>query len=91
MSARFSCTLPALAPKALRAVARWKDLWRAAIAKVGKEEVEASGWAKHSTEMCWLAEKLIEISAAGKEDSEYFRGVAHESLEELHTVIRELQ
>lgn len=80
-----------MAPKTLRALSRWKVLWEAAATKVGKEEMDTSGWAKHSREMCWLAVSLVEMSAAGKEDAAYFKGVSHESLEELHDVIKTLQ
>ena len=61
------------------------------MSKIEKQEMESSGLVKHSAEMCWLARKNIELSVSGKEDSGYFSGVAHESLEELHTLIRELQ
>ncbi|KAL2112931.1 hypothetical protein VUR80DRAFT_6053 [Thermomyces stellatus] len=90
-SARFSCTLRALAPTAMRATCRWQDFWKAAVSKVDEGELEFSGLAKYSAEMCWLARKNIELAVTGKEDLGYLRDVAHESLEEVHTLIRELQ
>lgn len=90
-SARYSCTLPALAPKAARAVSRWQDLWKAAMSKVDEEELHPSGLVKHTNEMHWLAKRLIEVSVGGKEDAAYFRGIAHESVEEFHALIKELQ
>ena len=90
-SARFNCTLPALAPKAARAVSRGQGLWKAAVSKVGEEELASSGLVKHSNELCWLAKRLIEASVGGKEDAAYFKGVAHESLEELHALLKEMQ
>ena len=90
-SARLNCTLPALAPKAARAVSRWQDLWKAAMSKVDEVECESSVFLKHSNEMCWLAKRQIEMSADGKEDAAYFKGVAHESLEELHDLVKVLQ
>lgn len=90
-SARLNRTLPLLAHNALRALSRWQGLWNAAIATGNKEELESSPLAKHSPQMCWLAKRIVEVSAAGKEDAVYFRTLSHESSAELHALIRELR
>ena len=80
-----------MASKALRATYRWEELWKGAVSKVNKDELESSGLVKHSMEMCWLTRKYIDVSITGKEDAAYFKGVAHESLEELHRLVRDFQ
>lgn len=90
-SARLSRTLALLAPKVLRALSRWQHLWNAAVAKASKEEVESSPLAKHSPQMCWLARRIVEVSAAGREDAAYFRTLSHESSAELHALVKELR
>ncbi|SPO01552.1 uncharacterized protein DNG_04225 [Cephalotrichum gorgonifer] len=89
-SARLTCTLPPLAPKALRAISRWQGLWDIAVATADKEDPVVSVMTKHGTEMCWLARKLVEVSVEGKEDAAYFQGVAHKSLVEVHGLVRDL-
>lgn len=74
----------------MRATRRWEDLWKAAVSGIDGREMESSGLVKHSAEMCWLARKNIELSVSGREDSGYFSGVAHESLDPLHALIKEL-
>ena len=61
------------------------------MVKVDREELETSGLLKHSVEICWLGRRLVEMSVAGKEDAAYFQSVAHDSLDELHGLVRELQ
>lgn len=90
-SARHSRTLPFLASKALRALSRWQDFWNSAVKKASKEEVDSSPLAKHSPQMCWLARRIVEVSAAGREDAAYFKTPSHESSAELHALMKELQ
>lgn len=90
-SIRLSRTLPILTHKALRLLSRWQDLWNAALATGNKKEIESSPLVKHSPQIFWLARKIVEVSAAGKDDAAYFQTVCHESSAELHALIRQLR
>ena len=91
-TARFMSLLQCSAPAILRATDRWEELWRATAGRLGDEKLRMIGFARHSGEFCWLARKLVEYSLAGKDKtSPYFQGVGHESLKELHELVRELK
>ncbi|KAL8383706.1 hypothetical protein RB595_010758 [Gaeumannomyces hyphopodioides] len=88
-SARFANLLPASAPVIVRAVSRWEALWDRAARGFTPEELSRRGLVRHSGELCWLAKKMLAVLVSGAaEDSGYFQGVAHDSLEELHAFLR---
>ncbi|KLU90765.1 hypothetical protein MAPG_10616 [Magnaporthiopsis poae ATCC 64411] len=90
-SARFANLLPASAPVIVRAISRWQALWDRAARGLTPEELSRRGLVRHSGELCWLAKKMLAVlvsGAADAEDSGYFQGVAHDSLEELHGFLR---
>lgn len=87
--ARFANLLPASEPVIVRAVARWQRLWDRAARGLTAEELSRRGLVRHSGELCWLAKKMLAALVSGAaEDSGYFQGVAHDSLEELHGFLR---
>jgi hypothetical protein len=86
--------LPTTMPTLSRAASRWQDLWRDAAGRLSPEELRKGGLARHGPELCWLARKFAEAAASGDTrltESSYLSGVAHESIDELHAVIKRLR
>lgn len=91
-AARATCLLETSAPAILRALDRWQELWRATVGQMDSEQLRMSGFVRHTEEFCWLARKLIEYSLSGRDQtSPFFQGSGHESLKELHDLLRELR
>jgi len=82
------------APSIFRATTRWQEMWAVAAGPLSEEQLRGSGLARYSPEMCWLMRKMIEAAMTGDKrltESKYYQGVAHDSLEELHSLIREFR
>lgn len=82
------------APAIFRATTRWQEMWAVVAGPLSIEQLRESGLARYSPEMCWLMRKMIEAAMTGDErltKSKYYQGVAHDSLDELHSLIRQFR
>lgn len=73
----------------LRATNRWKDLWHTVHSKNVSENTCLVGFTKHCLELCWLAQKILEVARFGEAKSSYMTGVPTDSLNQLHEFIKE--
>jgi hypothetical protein len=47
------------------------------------------GFTKHCLELCWLAQKILEVARSGEAKGSYMTGVPTDSMDQLHEFIKE--
>ena len=73
----------------LRATNRWRELWNTVYSENIPQKSGLVGFTKYSLELCWLAQKILEVSRYGGAKSLYMTSVPTDSLNQLHNFLRE--
>ncbi|KND89067.1 Transcriptional regulator MET32 [Tolypocladium ophioglossoides CBS 100239] len=89
VSAHLMSTLPAVSPSILRAISRWQQLWEAVSEKAGQDCLQMTGMSRHCKEICYLIQKIVQVSSSGRKLPPYLDRIGHDSLAELYNFILE--
>jgi hypothetical protein len=77
----------------LRATNRWKELWHTVYSRNVSENMCLVGFTKHCFELCWLAQKILEVARSGEAKGSYMTtymtSVPTDSMDQLHEFIKE--
>jgi hypothetical protein len=73
----------------LRATNRWKELWHTIYSRDVPEKACLVGFTKHCLELCWLAQKILEVARSGEAKGSYTTSVPTDSMDQLHEFIKE--
>jgi hypothetical protein len=85
---RTSLVVTSLYPSLLRASNRWRELWLSVQARHKPEQGQFVGFTKYGPELCWLAEKLLELTKSADVQCRYMKAVPSNSLGDLHELIK---
>lgn len=72
-----------------RAMDRWKSLWHAVHNSNQVDDSRSIGFTKHSMDIWWVANKVVDLVNDEEARSGYLLGIATDSLEDLHMFLKQ--
>lgn len=85
---RTSLVVTLLYQPLLRATTRWKEVWEAVQDRHGSDQGQFVGFTKYGPELCWLAQKLLQLTQSADLSCRYMKAIPSNSLKELHELIK---
>jgi hypothetical protein len=85
---RTSLVVTSLYQPLLRATNRWKELWVALRTRHRSEQGQFVGFTKYGPELCWLAQKLLQLTQSADSRCRYMKAIPSNSFRDLHELIK---